>query len=74
MKKVKKVKKKGGKDRKLREKKVKKVGKFKREKWKGGGGRIRDWDKEFELINVVVFGKYKKIVLHCVNFAPDIVI
>jgi hypothetical protein len=28
----------------------------------GGGGRIRDWDKEFKLINVVVFGKYKKIV------------
>ena len=27
-----------------------------------GGGGIRDWDKEFKMINVVVFGKYKKIV------------
>ena len=27
-----------------------------------GGGRIRDWDKEFKMINVVVFDKYKKIV------------
>ena len=26
------------------------------------GGGIRDWDKEFKMINVVVFGKYKKIV------------
>ena len=30
------------------------------EKWKGGG--IRYWDQEFKMINVVVFGKYKKIV------------
>ena len=27
-----------------------------------GGGGIRDWDKEFKMINVVVFGKYKIIV------------
>ena len=33
------------------------------EKWKGGGG-IRDWDKEFKMINVVVFGKYKKILVN----------
>ena len=32
------------------------------EKWKGKGGRIRDCDKEFQMIDVVVFGKYKKIV------------
>jgi hypothetical protein len=33
------------------------------EKWKErGGGGIRDWDQEFKMINVVVFGKYKKIV------------
>ena len=29
----------------------KKEEKFKMEKWKGG---IRDWDKEFKMINVVV--------------------
>ena len=40
----------------------KKGGKFKREKWKGGWGRIRDWDKEFKMINVLVFGNHKKIV------------
>ena len=27
-----------------------------------GVGRIRDWDKEFKMINPVVFGKYKNIV------------
>jgi hypothetical protein len=34
----------------------KKGGKFKMEKWKG---RIRDWDKEFKMTNVVVFGNHK---------------
>ena len=36
------------------------------EKWRGRG--IRDWDKEFKMINVVVFGKYKKIVHDSTSF------
>ena len=27
-------------------------------------GGIRDWDKEFKIINVVVFGKHKNILHH----------
>ena len=30
------------------------------EKWKGGVGRIRDWEVEFKMINVVVFGNHKQ--------------
>jgi hypothetical protein len=55
VKKVKKVKKE---KREQGEKTDKKGGKFKREKCKGGGGeRIRNWDKELKLINVVLYGE-----------------
>ena len=36
-----------------------------------GGGRIRDWDKEFKMINVVGFGKYKKIVHDSTSIMND---
>ena len=39
----------------------KKGEKFKREKWKEGE-RIRHLNKEFKMINVVVFGKHTKNV------------
>ena len=53
-----------GKKGKRRDKTGKKGGKTekrgKRQKNRGIVGRIRDWDKEFRMIKVVVFGKYKK--------------
>jgi hypothetical protein len=51
------------------EKNGKKLEKWKKVKMgKRDKGEKRKRDKEFKLINVVVFGKYKKIVQECCSF------